>query len=232
VLGWLLLFSFLLAALFIYLGTGGEDLAQTSAIGIAAAVAFALLSLYAIATRGGHDGPQRFRRVMLPLILLAACTAAWAYFRPSFDLAAWLDRVGVAASSPGISSPGEGPLKSVMIRRNAQGQFVARGAINGAPVDLLIDSGASAVVLRQSDAERAGIDTAALDYSVPVQTANGQSNAAAVRLRNLSIGVLQIDDLEALVAQPGSLNENLLGMSFLRRLRSYELSGDFMILRE
>ncbi|MGE0053506.1 MAG: TIGR02281 family clan AA aspartic protease [Hyphomicrobium sp.] len=231
-LGWLLLFSFLLSALFIYLGTGGEDLQQTSAIGIAAAVAFALLVLYALATRSGHDGGQRLRRLLVPLLLLGTGAGAWFYFAPDFDLASWLDRAGVATPASDVPSVGQDGLKSVLIRRNEQGQFVARSAVNGAPVDMLIDTGASSVVLKQSDAERAGLDTTALDYSVPIETANGQRNAAAVRLRTLTIGALQLNDLEALVAQPGSLNENLLGMSFLRRLRSYEISGDFMTLRE
>ncbi len=230
-LGWLLLFSFLLAALFIYLGTGGEDLAQTSAIGIAAAVAFVLLALYAISTRGGHDGHHRPRRFLVP-ILLAAGVGAWMYLSPNLDIAAWLQRAGASKPSDDMSGLERRGLKSIMIRRDARGQFTARGAANGTPIDLLIDTGASTVLLRQSDAERAGIDTTSLDYSVPIQTANGQHNAAAVRLRSLAIGVVRIDDVEALVAQPGSLNENLLGMSFLRRLRSYEISGDFMTLRE
>jgi aspartyl protease family protein len=52
-----------------------------------------------------------------------------------------------------------------------------------------------------------------------------------VRLRNLTLGSISLDNVEALVARPGSLKENLLGMSFLSRLRSYEFSGDFLTLR-
>ena len=76
-----------------------------------------------------------------------------------------------------------------------------------------------------------GIDVEALRYSVPVQTANGTSYAASVRLRSRTVGHIALTDIEALVAKPGALKENLLGMSFLSRLRSYEFSGEFLTLR-
>jgi aspartyl protease family protein len=96
---------------------------------------------------------------------------------------------------------------------------------------MLVDTGASTVVLKPADAQRLGIDVNQLKYSVPVQTANGTTYAAHVRLRSLSLGPISVQDVEALVAKPGSLKENLLGMSFLSRLRSYEFTSDFLMLR-
>jgi aspartyl protease family protein len=121
--------------------------------------------------------------------------------------------------------------RAVRLRKHLSGHFLARGAVNGAPVSMLVDTGASTVVLKPADAERAGIDLAALTYSVPVATANGTTFAAPVRLRSIAIGDIVVNDIEALVSKPGNLNESLLGMSFLRRLRSYEFSGDFLTLR-
>ena len=92
-------------------------------------------------------------------------------------------------------------------------------------------TGASTVVLKQADAKKLGIDIATLKYTVPVQTANGMAYAAPVRLRNLSVGPIVIPQVEALVAQTGTLKESLLGMTFLSRLRSYEFSGEFLTLR-
>ncbi len=98
---------------------------------------------------------------------------------------------------------------------------------------LLVDSGAATVVLRQSDAEKAGIDVRSLTFDTPLKTANGTSYLAPVRLKSVRIGhIVAVDDVEALVAKPGTLNENLLGMSFLRRLASYEVAGDFVTLRQ
>ncbi len=66
---------------------------------------------------------------------------------------------------------------------------------------------------------------------MPVLTANGRTLAARVRLKRVAIGPLDRNKVEALVAQPGALTQSLLGMSFLSRLRSYEFSGDFLMLR-
>ena len=96
---------------------------------------------------------------------------------------------------------------------------------------MLVDTGASTVVLKPADAQKLGIDVERLRYSVPVQTANGTTYAAHVRLRNLTLGPISLNDVEALVAKPGALKENLLGMSFLSRLRSYEFTTDMLTLR-
>lgn len=125
----------------------------------------------------------------------------------------------------------DGP-RTVRLRKRESGRFVARAEVNGAPIDLAIDSGATTVLLRHADAELAGIDTSALAFTTPVETANGTAFTASVRLRQIAIGPIRIEGVEALVAKPGTINESLLGMSFLRRLRSYELSGDFLTLRD
>jgi aspartyl protease family protein len=96
---------------------------------------------------------------------------------------------------------------------------------------LLIDTGASTVVLKPADAARAGIDPKSLSYTAALHTANGTTFAAPVRLRSIAIGPIELRDVQALVTKPGSLNENLLGMSFLSQLRSYEVSKEFLTLR-
>jgi aspartyl protease family protein len=121
--------------------------------------------------------------------------------------------------------------RAVRIRRRSDGHFLARTQVNGIALTMLVDTGASTVVLKPADAQRLGIDTDRLRYSVPVQTANGTTYAAHVRLRSLNLGPIALSDVEALVARPGALKENLLGMSFLSRLRSYEFSGEFLTLR-
>jgi aspartyl protease family protein len=121
--------------------------------------------------------------------------------------------------------------KAVRVRRRLDGHFAVRAAVNGQAMTLMVDTGASSVVLKPADAERAGVDLDQLSYTVAVDTANGTTYAAAVRLRTLSIGPLVMHNVDALVARPGSVKENLLGMSFLRRLRSYEFAKDYLTLR-
>ncbi|MEM8626429.1 MAG: TIGR02281 family clan AA aspartic protease [Pseudomonadota bacterium] len=120
---------------------------------------------------------------------------------------------------------------AVRIRQNRDRQFRAAVTVNGAPVDMLVDTGASLVLLRQGDARAIGIDIDRLAFSVPVRTANGTAYAARIKLRELRIGPVSIGNVEALIAKPGTLHRSLLGMSFLSRLRSYEFTGRYLTLR-
>ncbi len=121
--------------------------------------------------------------------------------------------------------------RSVRIRKRTDGHFIAKVTVNGVSLVMLVDTGASTVVLKPADAQKLGVDVENLRYVVPVQTANGTTHAAHVRLRSLAVGSIVLNEVEALVAKPGALRENLLGMSFLSRLRSYEFSGEFLTLR-
>ena len=121
--------------------------------------------------------------------------------------------------------------RSGRIRRRPDGHFSVKAQANGVSVTMLVDTGASTVVLKPADAQRLGIDVDRLRYVVPVQTANGTTYAAHARLRNVTLGPISLDGVEALVAKPGALKENLLGMSFLSRLRSYEFTTDMLTLR-
>jgi len=124
-----------------------------------------------------------------------------------------------------------GGLTEVKIRKRLNGHYTAKVEVNGSTVSMIVDTGATSIVLTPSDAKKAGIDVGSLTYGVPVLTANGRTVAARVRLDEVAIGPLDRTKVEALVAQPGALTRSLLGMSFLNRLRSYEFSGDFLTLR-
>ncbi len=121
--------------------------------------------------------------------------------------------------------------RSVRIRRRPDGHFIAKTEINGVSLVMLVDTGASTVVLRPADAQRLGIDPDKLRYNVPVQTANGTTYAASVRLKQFAVGTIVFNDVEALVSKAGALRDSLLGMSFLNRLRSYEFSGEYLTFR-
>lgn len=120
--------------------------------------------------------------------------------------------------------------QTVEITRGGGG-FAVNALVNGAPVTLMLDTGASAVVLTQEAARAAGIAAEGLRYDVPVDTANGRTRAAAVTLRTLSVGPITEANVRALVSAPGALRTNLLGMSFLSRLDGFEINGDKLILR-
>ena len=121
--------------------------------------------------------------------------------------------------------------QAVRIRRQPNGHFVARAMVNGSAMTLLVDTGASTIVLKESDARAAGINVSRLNYAIPVRTANGLAYAAATRLGTIAVGSIEMHNMDVLIAKPGVLSESLLGMNFLTRLQSYEFSGDFLTLR-
>jgi aspartyl protease family protein len=117
------------------------------------------------------------------------------------------------------------------VRRSQDGHFWAEAQVNGARVRFLVDTGASTVALTQTDARRVGLDVDSLRYGVQVMTAGGVTYGAPVRLRQVSVGGVRLDDVEALVMQNDDLQQSLLGMSFLGRLSRYEATQDALILR-
>ncbi len=121
--------------------------------------------------------------------------------------------------------------RTVEIARARGGSFSVATQVNGARVDMMLDTGASAVVLTQEAARAAGLPLEVLNYSVQVDTANGRTRAAPVTLDRLSIGGITERSVPALIAQPGQLRVSLLGMSFLNRLQRWEVRGDRLSMR-
>ncbi len=144
------------------------------------------------------------------------------------QLVSVLDRaIGeVAPGRTAVTSTGE-----VVVARRANGSFTLAGKVNDRETRFLFDTGASTVVLTPETAVAAGFRTDALTYSVPVATANGRTLAAPVVVEVLSVGPIVERRVPALVARPGLLSDNLLGMTFLDRLTSYEVRGNRLILR-
>lgn len=125
------------------------------------------------------------------------------------------------------SAPGQ-----AIIVRARNGHFFLEGMTNGTTLRYMFDTGASAVVLTAADAKRAGFPTGSLSYSAIVSTANGRAAAAPVRISALTIGGITQRNVRALVAKPGALRENLLGMSFLGNLTSYTVRKNRLLLQQ
>ena len=127
-----------------------------------------------------------------------------------------------AKPEPAARIAGIGPVvNTIVYPANEQGHIVLDAAVNGAPVRLLVDTGATLVVLTPGDARAAGISPGDLVFDHRASTANGPARMAHVKLREIRIGQLSIYDVPAAVLE--NLNISLLGMSFLGRLQSYEM---------
>ena len=158
--------------------------------------------------------------VALALVLVVA-------YSYRFELHDIADRV-MTELVPGHATTTAG--RTVQVARAANGDFAVTAQINGARVSMVLDTGASSVVLTREDAKAAGLPLEVLAYTVSIDTANGRAQAAPVTLDRVGIGGLVEHSIAALVAQPGQLKVSLLGMSFLNRLQSWEVRGDRLLL--
>jgi aspartyl protease family protein len=231
---WIALLLLVLAGLALVLHADAGPLAGFEPTGIAIAVAGLALAIYLGSVVAGsyrRRVGQAVRHLSAWLVVGLVLAAGYAYREELAD-------VGHSIAG-GLRPPGsevraaqvEG-RQSETFRRLPDGHFRVRTEVNGVTLQMLVDTGASMVVLRHEDARRLRIDVDSLRYHVPVQTANGTAYAASVRLQNLSVGKIGLKDVDALVAKQGTLLDNLLGMSFLNRLKSIEFSGDFLTLHK
>lgn len=121
--------------------------------------------------------------------------------------------------------------REVQIGRGRGGQFAVQAQINGMATPMVIDTGASSVILTYETAKAAGLPLELLDYDIELDTASGRTKAARLTLDRLAIGRLVEHSVPALVVPQGQLKSNLLGMSFLDRLESWEVHADRLVLR-
>lgn len=117
----------------------------------------------------------------------------------------------------------------VILPRAPDGHYYLTAQVNGAPIDFVIDTGATQVVLSKPDAARAGLNTEELAYIGRAFTANGEVRTAPVRLEEIVIGPLVDRDVRAVVNE-GDLGTSLLGMSYLQRFSSIEITGNRLVL--
>ncbi|MEM6971800.1 MAG: TIGR02281 family clan AA aspartic protease [Pseudomonadota bacterium] len=118
------------------------------------------------------------------------------------------------------------------LERDWDGHYRTDAEINGRPVTLMVDTGASMVVLPYEAVSRVGIDPTSLEFNMPVSTANGRSTVAPIELREIRVGDIVVRDVPAAVAHPGRLHSGLLGMSFLDRLSETSFQGQRLYLRQ
>lgn len=117
----------------------------------------------------------------------------------------------------------------ITVPRSADGHYYLLLQVDGVPVHFLVDTGASAVVLTQQDAARAGFDLENLAYVGRAQTANGQVRTAPIWIDEMSLGGIVDQDLRASVNE-GDMEQSLLGMSYLQRWSSIEIRNGALVL--
>jgi aspartyl protease family protein len=120
----------------------------------------------------------------------------------------------------------------VRLRANTEGHYTADFKINGKPVEGMIDTGATFVAVNETTARHLGFGAADLDFRNTINTANGDTKAALIRLDRIEIGSIRVRDVDALVLRDTALSSTLIGVSFLKRLASYSVEDGSLRLTE
>jgi aspartyl protease family protein len=167
---------------------------------------------------------EAIQAALLWVVVALVLVVAYAY---RFELRDARDRI-MAELVPGRAvARGQ----TVEIARAGNGDFQIATEVNGVRVPMLLDTGASSVMLTREAAIAAGLPIEMVRYTITVDTANGRAQAAAVTLDRVAVGGIVERAVPALIAQPGQLKTSLLGMSFLARLQGWEVHGDRILLR-
>ena len=166
----------------------------------------------------------------------AAAMVAFGLFYFFDDLrAAFGPGAEIATSSPSAArseSKPAGFAREVRLQADPRGHFIFDASVNDRQATFMADTGATLVVLTYEDASRLGLSPHSLDYTGLAQTANGVSRVAPVTLDRVRVDDISVRNVQAAVAEKGALDTNLLGMSFLGRLKSFQMQGRELILEQ
>ena len=169
-------------------------------------------------------GWTAMRYVGIWLLIGFVLVVAYA-FRPEAQMV-WNRIVGAAIPSEPMRS-GDG---TVNVRMAEDGHYHVIAKVNGERIEMLVDTGASTVVLPVAMARDLGIGVESLSFSTPFETANGTVMGARFRLKAVEIGGIVRRDVPASVVP--DLGKPLLGMSFINTLSAYSVSGETMTFRD
>lgn len=122
--------------------------------------------------------------------------------------------------------------RRVRMAMDAEGHFSGEFKLNGRRVEALVDTGATLVAINRSTARRIGLSLTPSDFKYEVNTANGVTKAAAAKIESLQIGRIFVTDVEAVVLEDRALSGALIGMSFLKQLKKFNVENQTLLLEQ
>lgn len=173
---------------------------------------------------------QAARQLGLWALILLALVTAYVY-RGDLQQVGSRITAGLIPGRP-LTTVDENGFNSVVLYRGEAGHYVADTLVDGSPIRMMVDTGATTVVLTYEDAGRAGLNPQQLNFSSVVMTANGPARSAYVTLPRFAVGGIERTNIQAGVAEQGKLDTSLLGMNFLNTLSAFSFSGDELKLRD
>jgi aspartyl protease family protein len=179
----------------------------------------------------GISGHASMRNI---LIVAAVLVAAASWLAQTADkMTATPARVTSGSNMASARVESAAPAgRTLSIPRDARGHFQTEGRIEGQRISFMVDTGASMIALNEKSAARFGLRPSRGDYTTTVSTANGTIKAARTRLAMVELGGLVVRDVDAMVLPDEALSENLLGLSFLSKLKRFEYAGGRLVLEQ
>ncbi|MCP5382340.1 MAG: TIGR02281 family clan AA aspartic protease [Kordiimonadaceae bacterium] len=123
-------------------------------------------------------------------------------------------------------------VNSMEVQRSGDGHYWLDMNVNSQNIHFIVDTGASYITLSLQDAQNLNLNLHESDFTIPVNTAAGQTTMAAVTLDVVSVGVIELYDVKAFVAREGMLSVSLLGMNYLNRLDRFSFKDQKLILEQ
>jgi aspartyl protease family protein len=164
---------------------------------------------------------------MRQVLVFAACALALAALVPKLYGHSQTTQLAAATTPAPVNTSSYG--RSVTIGRSENGHFMTSAVVDGRRIDFMVDTGASVIALREADAARLGIHPVPRDYTAQVSTANGIVRAARFELNRVEVGGVEVRNVAAIVLPDEALGQNLLGMSFLSKLRWEQRNGKLIL---
>jgi aspartyl protease family protein len=170
---------------------------------------------------------------MRSIVAFAGLALAAAFLVPRYAANLSADPKPTAlAAHPLTPAPTVTNSRSVVVPRDGRGHFQVDARVNGRRIGFMVDTGASVIALTTRDAAQLGIHPSQNAYVAEVKTANGVVRGTPSRLDTVEVGDIELHDVTALVLPDEALSDNLLGLSFLSRLRRFEYSDGKLVLEQ
>jgi len=167
------------------------------------------------------------------LIFAAILVGLGVYMARVAETMATSKAAATSSRASDASTPSSADLsRTISIERDRSGHFRTEARVDGNYLDFLVDTGATVIALKERDAARLGLFPSPGEFTANVSTANGQAKAARAHLASIEIGGVRVRDVDALIMPDGVLDQNLLGMAFLSRLKRFEYTGGKLVLEE
>lgn len=171
-------------------------------------------------------------RIFFIVLMLAGLATAFPILFEKFQSVTVEQAATATPSTSSQQNPSAYSGRRTQIAPDSRGHFITDVKVAGQSLRAMVDTGASVVAINTSAARRIGLSLRPADFKYRVSTANGETVAASAILSSIEIGRVRLENVEAMVLHDDALSDTLLGMSFLKRLRHYEVSNGTLVLTQ